>query len=164
MRTVVLIAAAACVALGTAVPASAQSRSSSESAESSGDSQFPDLPGMGVAGRASRGEVADYDPGDGSTGGGGSGSTTTGSGGSDGGTTDGEETGDTGDTAPPSAGSIQQLPGTEQIPLIGELTSGTRAPRTTAAGMPRGLTALAALGTLLSVGAFLLARERLLGR
>lgn len=162
MRTVVLIAAAACVALGTAVPASAQSGSSSESAESSGDSQFPDLPGMGVAGRASRGEVADYDPGDGSTGGGGSGSTTAGSGGSDGGTTDGDE--ETGDTAPPSAESIQQLPGTDQIPLIGELTSSTRAPRSTDAGMPRGLTALAALGTLLSVGAFLLARERLLGR
>ncbi len=141
MRLRVLLAAVF-VALGFATPALAQS--------ADWNSGLPDLPGMGVADRATRGEVAPSQA-------------------SKHGDTGGTEEGSTGssDSAkkaePPDTSTIQELPGTGGIPIISEQRVGLASTRGEADTMPRGLFAAAALGTILSVGAFLIVRSRFLG-
>ncbi len=120
-------------------------------------SEFPDLPGMGVADRASRGEVADFRPkgSDEST----SGTTTTSSsssGGVSGSTASNVTKADGVDPSP-----ILELPGTSSLPLISEVRVGLASVKRGIESMPRGLAALAALGTLLSVGGFLALRRAL---
>lgn len=117
-------------------------------------SELPDLPGMGVAGRATRGEVARFE-----------GSAKS----SDGESTDSSSTttssfgGFTGSSAvkadePVDDSSIRDLPGTDSLPLIGQAKA---AFRRAVEPMPAGLAAYAALGTMLSVGSFLVLRRRL---
>lgn len=62
----------------------------------------------------------------------------------------------------PDTSVIAELPGTSGIPVIsdmeGDLASFAKRPQKDT--MPRGLAALAALGTILSVGGFLVFRDR----
>jgi hypothetical protein len=123
-------------------------------AQSPEDPAFPDLPGMGVAGRAAKGDVAP--------------SQSTKHGDTDTGTTDGgsdEPTSDETEAAEaPDTGVITALPGTGGIPIITEERVGLAVNRDKADTMPRGLAALAAIGTIVSVGAFLVFRDRVTGR
>lgn len=141
MRLRVLLATTF-VVLGVAAPAFAQS--------ADWESGLPDLPGMGVADRATRGEVAPSQA-------------------SRHGDTDAQDDGTTGSTdesknaEPPDASSIRKLPGTGGIPMIGEQRVGLASIRREADTVPRGLLAAAAIGTILSVGAFLFVRSRFLG-
>lgn len=119
------------------------------------DSKFPDLPGMRLADRASRGEVAEFSPGSSEpTAGTASTSSSSGNGGT-------SRTSKATTAAEPDASPILELPGTSGLPLIGEVRVGLTAVRRGIDSMPRGLAAVAALGTILSVGGFLLLRERL---
>ena len=120
------------------------------------ESQFPDLPGMGLADRASKGEVAEFSPGS-SEPTAGTASTSSSSPGS-GGTS---RTSKVTRADEPDASPILELPATSGLPLIGEVKVGLTAFRRGIDTMPRGLAALAAFGTLLSVGGFLLLRDRL---
>jgi hypothetical protein len=134
------------VALGFAAPALAQSE------EPQTQSGLLDLPGMGIADRATRGEVA---PSQASKHG-------------DTDAADEPEPSASPDPATeaeaPDTGTITELPGTGGIPTISEQRVGLASTRSEADTMPRGLFAAAALGTILSVGAFfLVARSRLLG-
>jgi hypothetical protein len=109
---------------------------------------FPDLPGMKLADEATRGEVAP--------------------------SAGGQRTfnapeeasaaADKSSTEKPDVSSIQELPGTAQIPVIGQMKADLTSSRRETDTMPRGLAALAAIGTIVSVGAFLLFRDRVLGR
>ena len=141
MRLRVLLAATF-VALGFAAPAFAQS--------SDWETGLPDLPGMGVADRATRGEVAPSQ-------------------GSKHGDTGAQDDGDDGSSgqakksAAPDPSSITELPGTGGIPIIGEQRVGLASTRGEADTMPRGLLAAAAIGTIFSIGAFLVVRSRFLG-
>jgi len=123
-------------------------------AQSPEDPAFPDLPGMGVAGRAAKGDVAPSQS-----------------------TKHGDTPDATSDEAPdeptsdkteaaeaPETGVISALPGTGGIPVISEERVGLAVNRGEADTMPRGLAALAAIGTIVSVGAFLLFRDRVTGR
>ncbi|HYZ91150.1 MAG TPA: hypothetical protein VFA34_02010 [Actinomycetota bacterium] len=108
---------------------------------------FPDLPGMKLADEATRGEVA---PAAGNT-----------------------QSFNTPDAAPastsksaastPDVASIHELPGMGQLPVIGDMKAAPTSSRRNSDAMPRGLAALAALGTIVSVGAFLVFRDRVLG-
>lgn len=145
MRLRVLLAVTF-VAFGVGAPAFAQSADR--------ESGLPDLPGMRVADRATRGEVA---PSQSSKHG-------------DTGTTDskdeGTKTSEDGKqqkAEPPDPSSIQELPGTGGLPTIGEQRVGLAVNRGKADTMPRGLLAAAAVGTLVSVGSFLIVRRRYLG-
>lgn len=140
-----VVLAVAFVALGFAAPALAQSE------EPQTQSGLLDLPGMGVADRATRGEVA---PSQSSKHG-------------DTGTAEEPEPSSSPDPATeaeaPDTTTITELPGTGGIPTIRALRVGLASTRSEADTMPRGLFAAAALGTILSVGAFLVARSRFLG-
>ena len=106
---------------------------------------FPDLPGMKLAEDATQGKVAP-----GATGGQKSETPSTSS-------TSASKQG-----SAPDLSSLATLPGTGMIPVIGaklEPTSSRRDLDT----MPHGLAALAALGTIVSVGSFLVFRNRVLG-
>jgi hypothetical protein len=122
--------------LGTAAPALAKGTAKAG---------FPDLPGMKLADEATRGEVAptqaSFHRDDGS------------------GTGSQEPAPRAEKPSKPDASSISKLPGTGMIPAIGRLASFTK--RAGEDKMPRGLAALAALGTLVSVGGFLVFRDRL---
>lgn len=142
MRLRVLLAATF-VALGIAAPAFAQS--------ADWESGLPDLPGMGVADRATRGEVAPSQ------------SSRHGDAGAHDEGTKTSEDGSQQQSEPPDPSSIQELPGTGGIPTIGEQRVGLAATRREADTMPRGLFAAAAIGTIVSVGAFLFVRSRFLG-
>lgn len=146
-----LIALSAAVVLGVVlVGGTALAERSDES------SKFPDLPGMRLADRASKGEVAEFSPGS-SEPTAGTASTSSSSSGR-GGTSRTSKATTAGE---PDASPILELPGTSGLPLIGEAKMGLTAVRRGIDSMPRGLGALAALGTILSVGGFLLLRERL---
>jgi hypothetical protein len=144
MRLRVLLAVTF-VALGFAAPALAQNE------ESGTKSGLMDLPGMGVADRATRGEVA---PSRASKHG-------------DTSAADEPEPSSSPDSTtkaePPDTSTIQELPGTGGIPIISEQRVGLASTRSEADTMPRGLFAAAAIGTILSIGAFLVARSRFLG-
>jgi hypothetical protein len=130
-------------------------------AQSDEGSTFPDLPGMRLADRASKGQVAEFSPGD-SEPTAGTASTSSSSPGS-GGTSRTSEATRANGADEPDASPILELPATSGLPLIGEVKVGLAAVRRGVDSMPRGLAALAAFGTLLSVGGFLLLRDRLVG-
>lgn len=147
-----LIALSAAVLLGVVLvggPAMAQ-----DDAEGS---QFPDLPGMRLADRASKGQVAEFSPG-GSEPTAGTASTSSRSSGSE----DASPTSKAAKAHEPDASPILELPATSGLPLIGDVKVGLTAVRRGVDAMPRGLAALAALGTILSVGGFLVLRDRLI--
>jgi hypothetical protein len=105
---------------------------------------LPDLPGMKLAKEAARGDIAPSQP------------------------TQQRETSNvtrpdaqvaSETPAKPDASSINDMPGTDTIPVISDLASFMKRGRE--GTMPRGLTALAALGTILAVGGFLVLRDRL---
>jgi hypothetical protein len=108
---------------------------------------FPDLPGMKLAEDATRGEVAPS-----AAGGQKSVASST------------SHTSTTKKSSAPDLNSIRELPGTDMIPVIGDAKIGLTSSRRQAPTMPRGLAALAALGTIVSVGSFLVFRDRILGR
>jgi hypothetical protein len=116
---------------------------------------FPDLPGMGAAEDATKGELGRVEVEDEPT-------TSSGAGGmtSSGGVTPAVRS----TVKPEQAETIRSLPGGDSVPMFGDagLASTTRSGLGDTDGMPRGLTALAALGTLVSVGAFLFFRNRLI--
>lgn len=107
---------------------------------------FPDLPGMKLAEDATHGEVA---PGAA----GGQKSTTSST----------SDTSASKKASAPDTSSITELPGTDMIPIIGGAKIGLSSSRQRTDTMPRGLAALAALGTIVSVGSFLVFRNRVLG-
>jgi hypothetical protein len=137
---IAFVAGALLAVLFTGAPALAE--------EAPEQNTFPDLPGMKLADEATRGEVAPSrasfhrsDP-----------------------APESEQANAQMSGSTPDVSSIAELPGTEQIPVISELRAGLSSARAKTDTMPRGLAALAALGTIVSVGSFLLFRNRLLGR
>lgn len=117
-------------------------------------SKFPDLPGMRLADRASKGQVAEFSPGSSepTAGTASTSSSPSGSGGT-------SRTSKATRADEPDASPILELPATSGLPLIGEVKVGLTAFRRGIDTMPRGLAALAAFGTLLSVGGFLALRH-----
>lgn len=112
-----------------------------------GGPSFPDLPGMKLADEATRGEVAPS-----AVGGQKSVKSST------------SDTSASKKTSARDTSAITELPGTRMIPVIGDSKIGLTSSRRQADAMPRGLAALAAVGTIVSVGSFLAFRDRILGR
>jgi hypothetical protein len=129
------------VVLGLFVGAPAQAQESAPA--------FPDLPGMKLADEATRGEVAPSQAGH-------HGDTA-----AQAPAAEGTDVRSAQQEAPPDASSITELPGTGGIPLIEQIKAGLTSSRSESGSMPQGLTALAALGTILSVGGFLIFRRLL---
>ncbi len=109
---------------------------------------LPDLPGMRVAEDATRGQVAPS-----------SASSQSDTGVASAGNAPASDSSKAASTGPPDAGPIENLPGSGVLPGIGKQRVGLAS--VTTAVVHDGLAALAALGTILSVGGFLLLRNRL---